>query len=138
VGERIAKLGRDTVLEPVDTPLVCYTGDSEGRVDAPCERPCVLLHEATFLTEEDRSGSKHATLSEALDAAHRLRPAELILFHFSARYLPEAIRRAVTESLHTRPIPDCRVSCAFPGRPFLNDSSPKRPEGGDPACGDKD
>lgn len=124
IGQLIARQGRPQVLVPVDVPLVCYTGDSEGRVDAPCSRPLLLLHEATFLTEPDRSGSKHATLEEALDAAGRLAPAELLLFHFSARYTAEEIRRALSERLAAQPLESCRIFCALPGRFFSNGSAP--------------
>lgn len=118
IGHLIAQAGRPAILEPMDVPLVCYTGDVQEGVHAPCERPRMLIHESTFLSENDRAGSDHATLSEALDAARRIEPLELLLFHFSARYHPEEIRGTLRELLEASPMPSCQISYALPGRIF--------------------
>ena len=115
VAQLIRDLGQDAVLLTEDVPLVCYAGDSERAVEAPCERPRLLIHEATFLTESDRATADHATLSEAFDAARQMQPKELLLFHFSARYFPDAIRSAVSELQEAQPL-DCDVHYVLPGK----------------------
>lgn len=47
----------------------------------------VLLHEATFLADEDRKEYKHATVWEAIEVAQKAGvEKELIIFHLSSRY----------------------------------------------------
>jgi len=47
----------------------------------------VLLHEATFLDDEDRKEYKHSTVWEAIEVAKKAGvQKELILFHLSSRY----------------------------------------------------
>ena len=121
IGRLVAEAGRSTVLEPIEVPLVCYTGDSECAVEAPCQRPKVLFHEATFLTEEDRGDSNHVILSEAFESAQKLNPEELFLFHFSSRYEVEEITRALESQLEACPLESCKVSCALPGRLFVTE-----------------
>jgi len=121
ISQLIAEKGREAVLEPQDVPLVCYSGDTECAIDAPCERPRLLFHEATFLTEEDRGESDHATLAEALESARKLAPSRLLLFHFSSRYYREDIVNALDAELQARPLEECKVSCALPGCLFTNE-----------------
>jgi len=115
VGQLIRDLGHDSVLRTENVPLVCYAGDSEHAVDPPCERPRLLIHEATFLTEEDRATADHAILSEAFDAARQIQPQELLIFHFSSRYFPAEIRTAITNLQQAHPL-DCKVHYALPGK----------------------
>lgn len=119
ISRSIQEKGREAILVPVDSPVACYPGDSEGSIDAPCRKPRLLFHEATFLSESDRGESDHATLSEALESARRIQPSELILFHFSMRYRIEEIRSELGRQLGELPLPDCQVFCAFPGRAFI-------------------
>ncbi|MDP6353454.1 MAG: MBL fold metallo-hydrolase [Planctomycetota bacterium] len=115
VGQLIRDLGRESVLYTQNVPLVCYAGDSEHAVEAPCERPRLLIHESTFLTEEDRATADHATLAEAFAAARQMQPKELLLFHFSARYFPDEIRAAIENQQQTNPL-DCEVHYVLPGK----------------------
>lgn len=121
VGQLIQGQGKEKILIPIDVSLVCYTGDSECAAEAPCDAPKLLLHEATFLTEDDRHGSFHATLAEALDSARRMQARQLLLFHFSARYFAEDIRRALSELLEATPMPGCQVGYALPGRMYVSE-----------------
>ena len=119
VGRKIGEVGKEEVLKSVDVALVCYSGDTECAIEAPCHQPKLLLHEATFLTEEDRRSTDHATLAEALEAARLMEPAEMLLFHFSARYEAEDIRGAVERQLGETPLPKTNVLYALPGRVFV-------------------
>jgi len=121
IGQLILEKGRSAILEPQDAPLVCYSGDSAGAVDAPCRRPRLLFHEATFLTEADRNDSNHAILAEALDSARKMAPSELLLFHFSSRYSADDIVAALDAEMQARPLEDCKVLYALPGRQFTSE-----------------
>lgn len=66
----------------------------------PCERvvqeatDCdLLVHEATYIHEEDRQGTYHTTVQEACEIAHRARAKQLVLTHVSQRYEEEDILR---------------------------------------------
>ncbi|HEU67753.1 MAG TPA: MBL fold metallo-hydrolase [Candidatus Acetothermia bacterium] len=81
---------RDEISEEYTQRLFSYGGDSVPLSPAAVRGTEVLLHEATFLAEEDRKEYKHATLWEALDVARKAGVAkELIVFHLSSRYRGE-------------------------------------------------
>ncbi|NJE84839.1 ribonuclease Z [Thermococcus sp. CX2] len=85
--------GRIIHLEDVTGPRrkgvkVVYTGDTE-----PCERvrlfsenADLLIHEATYLTSDDRGESYHSTVEEACQTAKKAKVKLLALFHRAFRY----------------------------------------------------
>ncbi|ANF22962.1 ribonuclease Z [Thermococcus piezophilus] len=85
--------GRIIRLEDVIGPrrkgvTVVYTGDTE-----PCERvrlfsenADLLIHEATYLTSDDRGESYHSTVEEACQTAKKAKVKLLALFHRAFRY----------------------------------------------------
>ncbi|WP_456394762.1 ribonuclease Z [Thermococcus sp.] len=85
--------GRVIRLEDVTGPKrrgvkVVYTGDTE-----PCERvrlfgekADLLIHEATYLSPEDRGESYHTTVEEACGMAEKTKAKLLALFHRAPRY----------------------------------------------------
>lgn len=90
----LVKAGRrDEISELYDQRLVSYGGDSVPLRPGPIQDTEVLLHEATFLADEDRKEYKHATLEEAIEAAVAARvQRKLICFHISSRYRRELAR----------------------------------------------
>ncbi len=100
--------GRLVRLEDVTGPRrkgvkVVYTGDTK-----PCERvrlfaegADLLIHEATYLSPEDRGESYHSTVEEACETARRAKVRLLALFHRAVRYTYEEYleesRRVCTE-----------------------------------------
>jgi ribonuclease Z len=69
---------------------VIYTGDTLP-VDIPWEHCDLLIHDSTFLTEEDRNETYHTTVREACDAAVRAEAKTLVLTHISQRYSVDEI-----------------------------------------------
>ena len=67
---------------------VVYTGDTEPckRTGLFSERADLLIHEATYLTGEERGESYHSTVSEACDVAKKAKVKLLALFHRAPRY----------------------------------------------------
>lgn len=70
---------------------VVYTGDT-----LPCKRvelfsgnADLLIHEATYLSPEDRGESYHSTVNEACQTANRAKVKLLALFHRAFRYTYE-------------------------------------------------
>lgn len=78
---------KDEISEEYTQYTFSYGGDSVPLNPASVRGTEVLLHEATFLAEEDRNEYKHATVWEALDVARKAEvEKELIVFHISSRY----------------------------------------------------
>jgi ribonuclease Z len=89
--EEILKLvqarGRAALLEQYDKKLLSYGGDSIPLDPRKVEETDLLLHDVTFLDEEERKEYKHATLEEALEVARQARvQQELLAIHISSRY----------------------------------------------------
>jgi ribonuclease Z len=92
--------GRKITLEEVTGPRrpgkkVVYSGDT-----VPCEavvknaESCdLLIHEGTYITDEDRHGTYHTTVKEACDIASQAGAHQLVLTHISQRYEDEDILR---------------------------------------------
>lgn len=78
---------KDEITEEYAQKLLSYGGDSVPLRPATVEGTEVLLHEATFLADEDRKEYKHATVWEAVEVAKKAGvKRELICFHISSRY----------------------------------------------------
>ena len=92
--------GRIIRLEDVTGPRrkglkVVYTGDTEPaeRVRLFAERADLLIHEATYLSPEDRGEGYHSTVEEACETARKARAKLLALFHRAFRYTYEEYAR---------------------------------------------
>ncbi len=84
----LVKAGRrDEISEAYHQKLFSYGGDSVPLRPGPIQGTEVLMHEATFLVDEDRKEYKHSTLDEAVEAARAAGvQRKLICFHISSRY----------------------------------------------------
>ncbi len=107
---------RDQILEKYDKKLLTYGGDSIPLDPQRFEETDLLLHDVTFLQEQDRKEYKHATLEEALQVAREARvQQELLAIHISSRYKFKL--REVEEELRQRPLP-FQVTLIPPGKIF--------------------
>ena len=96
--------GKLVKLEDVTGPprrgaKIVYTGDT-----VPCERTRlfsrranVLIHDATYINEEDRGDSYHSTIEEACELGRKARVGRVILFHRSFRYSYDEYTEAASE-----------------------------------------
>ncbi len=89
--------GPGAITETYEKKLLSYGGDGLAIAPEYVADTDLLIHEATFLDDGERGREIHATVSEALAAAAASRAAELLLFHFSTRYRPFAIFKALRE-----------------------------------------
>jgi len=85
--------GKVIRLEDVTGPKrrgvkIAYTGDTEPaeRVKLFSERADLLIHDATYLSAEDRGEGYHSTVGEACEIAKKARVKLLALFHRAFRY----------------------------------------------------
>lgn len=100
--ERIGReKGSDYLTEPRTEPLVGFSGDT-GVLHPDQWRGCkLLIHEATFLGEEEmeleREGYQHSLLCDVLAMAQQAEVERLLLIHFSSRYKMAEIEAAIRE-----------------------------------------
>jgi ribonuclease Z len=115
-GRQIAELraGGVAVTRREEIPLLAYPGDCGEEIFEACPelfRARVLLLECSFLFPDDRDRAReyaHIHLDDVLARADRFENEAIVLTHFSQRYSPEEIRRAlgaVPEPLAGRVIP---------------------------------
>jgi ribonuclease Z len=104
-GEQIRRIieeqGKENTHTEVQTVLLSYSGDTPVEDPTRWEHSKILIHEATFMHEDDNKiyahGNKHSYLEEVMEMVSRSHIEQLILGHFSARYSPEQIDRRILE-----------------------------------------
>lgn len=115
--------GSDFLTEARTEPLVGFSGDT-GVCPAEQWQGCkLLIHEATFLKEEEieleREGYEHSLLPDVLRMAQEANVDRLLLIHFSSRYKfaeIEAEIRSVAQELGI----DFPIHALPPGRTVHN------------------
>jgi ribonuclease Z len=108
--ERIGReKGSDFLTEPREEPLVGFSGDTGVLPPSQWAGCKLLIHEATFLREEEmeleREGYLHSLLSDVLQMAKEAKVERLLLIHFSSRYNASEIEAAIREHAEAMAIP---------------------------------
>ncbi|MCA9092885.1 MAG: metal-dependent hydrolase [Planctomycetaceae bacterium] len=107
-GEQIRdlRLSGTEVTEEVRVPLVCYLGDTApvGLDDHPAIYEAeVLITEMTFYRPEHRKEKihkfGHTHLDDILARGEKFKNELIILSHFSTRYLPKNLMKAVNKKI---------------------------------------
>ncbi|MGQ0736069.1 MAG: MBL fold metallo-hydrolase [Acidobacteriota bacterium] len=95
--------GRDALMEAYQHIVFAHSGDAMP-IDADLVRHAdLLVHDATFLSSDDRREPIHATSEEALEVAHAASVRTLVLHHLSVRYARDAAYRALREQVAASP-----------------------------------
>jgi ribonuclease Z len=94
--------GRDSFSMTVRENLLGYSGDTPVEDGAKWDNTKILIHEATFLDNGEPVktrdyGNKHSTLEEVMEMVSSIHIEQLILGHFSSRYSPDDIDRAIRD-----------------------------------------
>ncbi|WP_324735371.1 ribonuclease Z [Thermococcus sp. SY098] len=100
---------------------VVYTGDTEPckRIELFSERADLLIHEATYLTGEERGESYHSTVSEACEVARKAKVKLLALFHRAPRYkYDEYLQKAKQLCNHKFIVPKDFDKISFKGESY--------------------
>ncbi len=88
-------------MEDYEQILFAHTGDSMPLDPSRFRHADLLVHDATFLIEQDRRDPIHSTTAEAITTARDARVRHLLLHHLSVRYERDdavpALKRQVTE-----------------------------------------
>jgi ribonuclease Z len=115
--------GSDFLTEPRTEPLVGFSGDTGVLHPSQWQGCKLLIHEATFLGEEEmeleREGYQHSLLQDVLAMALEAQVGRLLLIHFSSRYKTSEIEAAVRLHAEQIKIP-FPVHILPPGRTIHN------------------
>ncbi len=114
--------GREAIIERQEEILFTISGDTRPLPPSAFAGTRFLLHECTFLDNDEESqadacerGHAHSCLSEVLDSAQEAEVMHLGLYHISKRYTDEEIIRTVRTACARRDL-KAKVSVALPGR----------------------
>lgn len=91
--------GAAAVREQYSHPVMAYCGDCSPVDPARVMGVDLLVHEGTFLREEDRDDPGHSSVAEAVRAAVAAKVGTLILSHVSGRYLAKDVYAGVVEAV---------------------------------------
>ena len=99
------EIGREGITAPVDQKVVTVSGDGQPLTPQTVAGAELLVHEATFLREDDYDaeeagedvGHVHSTMFDALNLAQQAQVENVVLYHISTRYTDQEIREAARE-----------------------------------------
>lgn len=88
--------GSEFITEEIENNIISYSGDTPVDDYSKWDGSDILIHEATFLKDEDdvpitSKENKHSFLDEVIKMASEIQVNQLILTHFSSRYSKEMI-----------------------------------------------
>ena len=114
------EIGIENMTDEKRENIFTYSGDTPIENDGRWNNSKILIHEATFLDREHMGmdanrWNKHSILQDVIKmVANSENIEQLILSHFSSRYLKEAIQIAVAEEIEKNKI-NIPVHIVFPG-----------------------
>jgi len=106
-GHLIREKGKEAITYPSKELVVSYVGDCVPVTPSQIRGTRLLLHETTFLREEEKEEDSHSSLEEVLPLADRAGVGTLIVYHLSSRYREKEIRQAIRKLRNT-------LNCSFP------------------------
>lgn len=100
----VSDKGRDFITTPVKTNVLSYSGDTPIENYARWDQSDILIHEATFINEDnvkinDAAYGKHSTLQQVMEMVREISVGKVILTHFSTRYSKLQIKEAILEQI---------------------------------------
>lgn len=103
IGKLNQEMGEDAISEIIVETALTYSGDTPLEKPEFWRNPRILIHEATFLSEETaQSGGqkdRHSVLQDVIEmATHMPKLEKLVLGHFSCRYDHQRIREAIASA----------------------------------------
>lgn len=119
------QIGREGITSPIDEKWITVGGDGLPLTPEEVSGSKLLLHEATFLHDDDYDeedigediGHVHSTVSGALRLAQQAQVANVVLYHISTRYTDQEIRRAIQAEAQKLEL-QARVWAALPRRVY--------------------
>lgn len=123
-GSEIAKAreeqGDSAITTEARSTILCYSADTPIESDGRYDAAEVLIHEATFLTEDEiepdnPKRNKHSSLDQVMRVVVGSNIQHLVLGHFSSRYSTEQIEAAVQMEVERNRIA-IPISLILPGQ----------------------
>jgi ribonuclease Z len=108
----VTQHGRDHVMQRYEKILLAYGGDSLAVKPELVANAEVLIHDATFLSAEDRDEPTHATSEEAIRVAVEANVKCLVLHHVSSRYTHDRVVKVIASQAEAL-APELRVLVAL-------------------------
>lgn len=94
----VKKYGREEITVDYEHKILTISGDSTPISLQDAYETDLLVHEATFLDENDRKGNNHSSVKEVLKLSKEAKIKSLILYHISTRY-ERNIKRYVNKAI---------------------------------------
>lgn len=121
------KVGREGITSAVDEKWVTVSGDSSLLSPGEIEGTRLLIHEATFLREDDYDeedagdgiGHVHSTVEGVLQLAKECGIGHLVLYHISTRYTDAEIRAAIYDTAKSLEL-ETQIWAVLPRRVYWN------------------
>lgn len=119
-GETLRTMDRELTTEPIERPVLAFSGDTGPMDPSAWAGQPILLHEATFLRQADvergpERTQLHSCLDEVLDLVRAARPEKLVLTHLSPRYAEDEAREAIARTAREMRL-ECPIWLVPPGR----------------------
>ncbi len=111
-GPELAKLSAEEKYAYANAKVLAYSGDSMPIDPDVYRKAGILIHECTFLNENDRKYRVHSSVQEVFDLARDAEVERLILAHISPRYFRRDIQRLL-DKVETH---DLNYECVIPER----------------------
>lgn len=96
----VRKYGREEITVDYEHKILTISGDSTPISPKDAYETDLLIHEATFLDENDRKGNNHSSVKEVLRLSKEANIKSLILYHISTRYernIKKYVNKAIDE-----------------------------------------
>ncbi len=112
----IKKYGKEEITIDYEHKIFTISGDSTAISIDDAYETDLLIHESTFLNENDRKGNNHSSIKEVLKLAESAKVKSVILYHISTRY-EKNIKRYVNKAIEDLNI-DIPVMYVHPSKIF--------------------
>jgi ribonuclease Z len=108
IAKLVAEKGKSFVNYTYRKNLIAYSGDTSPVRPSVVAGAEVLIHEATFVGEEEMTKKGHSSIEGAINVASEAGVEALVLYHLSGRYtVGEALyetRRVLAEVKYDKPV----------------------------------
>lgn len=115
IKEILSDRGKEEITEEYTHSLMTLSGDGNVIDDRHMKNTDKLMHECTFLDNEDRRGDKHTELEELLERVIVNKPRKLILYHISSRYT-QMLRKKMRRTEERMKNEGIAFSYVYPGK----------------------
>lgn len=119
-----SEMGEQAISNTQRSPLLVYSGDTPVEFDGRYNDTEILIHEATFLVEDELDDNpirnKHSSLDRVIEMVAKTKVQHLILGHFSSRFSDSEIDSAIRYEVKKYPSFPAQVYRVHPSKMYRN------------------